>query len=1000
MPDDLLLTHDPAVDPVLCSPFEEPSQCWQLDRTGRAMEGVSPLDGRRESMVLSPVPDDEKSAQTQLHLSDARRNDLINRIRVKVSEWRSAGYPNVTSVTLRLLEHWADDRACTIRPFFAQREAIETLIWLREVATRQTSERRELEAETRKYNDDLVRHAVKMATGTGKTAVMGMLIAWQTLNAVRTTRRRNLQHGERFVVLTPGLTIKDRLAELKPSNVPNVYDEMGLVPKDLRDKLNRAKVEVVNFQAFYRQDLNSLGFPRSGSKGSRAHRELIPGQSDDDRKETSEQAVRRVLKSLLTGASYGDVVVINDEAHHCYLPQPNLKRSREDAKEDTRAAVWYNVLRSLRAVGALGDSNGYGQSSVVYDFSATPMWIDTSGRVEPTPFQWVASDFGLMDAIESGLTKVPRVPVDDDSRHDQTRWRNLYKSTGKKKVPKRSLDGPDSAIPAPLRTALAAQYDDYKDYLSQWQKNRPETVPAMIVVANSIDNATALYEHIAGYAVVDENGAETLYPGVFPELSNVVDGRWADTPRTLIVHSNLDKSDEITGKALTLLKEQGSRLARKKQRGKEAVDAVREVLNTVGKAGQPGAKIRCVISVGMLTEGWDARNVTHIVGYRAFSTQLLCEQVTGRALRRTSYDDYRDDGTGRLIPEYAEVVGIPFEFMPSRRHGKNVSKIDPPAITHVHSVKGRQRHRIVWPNVKEYRRVSATSRLVYDPDKVEPWRMGPLTDPSMAILSPHVGEQKIIHVGHRRNQAVFKMAAEIVAEFRNLNPNVTGDRIPLFISAKQAVSQWLEHAKVECPKPKELLIDDQQRRAAVVSILKACSDTTQTGPARIALLGSPALSDTSNLDFHTTLKCIHPTRNSELSHAACHSLLEKDTAVALDDHPDVVSWVRNFQMGWTIPYHHEGVWRRYEPDFVAQLSDGLNLIIECKGVYDEKAAATEMHVNDHWIPCVAGTRSLPDDLQRWAYVMVREASLAADQIRRINAAESTRSAPPKETDIP
>ena len=1025
---------DPAVDPVLGSPFEEPSQHWSLDKAGRATAATAPQPGRRPSGLLDPVPPDHKTAHEQLELSGLHRNRLINDIRRQVAEWRRGGYRGATSVSQRLLGHWADERACRLRPFFAQREAIETLIWLREVATRAAPQRRELERLSRQHNDELVRHAVKMATGTGKTAVMGMLIAWQTLNAARTTRRRNLMHGQRFLVLTPGVTIRDRLAELKPSSPTNVYDEMGLAPAELRDTLNRARVEIVNFQAFTRQDLNTLGFPRSGAKGGRAHRDLIGRRSGDgdDGRESYEQSAQRVLKTLLASGSgpagaYGDLVVINDEAHHCYLPATGTggsgaRRSKADAKEDQRAAVWFNVLRSLRSLGELGRASETGQASVVYDFSATPMWIDTSARTTPKPFEWVASDFSLMDAIESGLVKVPRVPVDDDSSADRTVWRNLYDHSAAKKIPKPSTDGPASEIPAPLRNALDAQYDDYRSYLDKWQQVRPETCPALIVVANSIENADALYEHIAGWAEDTDNadrrgsapqadraataggaedtdnadgGGPRLHPGRYRELSNVVNGRWADEPRTLLVHSELDDPGEISARAKNLLKQQGSRIAGRRGRSADALEAVREVLNTVGKEGRPGARIRCVISVGMLTEGWDARTVTHIVGYRAFSTQLLCEQVTGRALRRSSYEDFRGDGSGRLAPEYAEVVGIPFEFMPSVGD-KTVAAPEPRPRTHVHTAPGRAGRRITWPRVREYRHVSRSRRLLLDDSKVKPFEPRLLTA-STTLLQPVAGATKIIAAEARLGEARFRLAAEMVDEFQSTHPDRQGSRAELFRSARQIIERWLDHPQVRCPRPAELLADDSDRVRAVADILGACTDEHARTPRRVAILDAPATADTSDVDFWTTLTHVHATRNSELSHAACHSRLEQQVAQVLDTCEHLECWARNFQTGWAVPYHFGGAWRRYEPDFVARLAgNGTNLIIECKGVRDDKADAAEAYVRDHWIPCVAGTPSLPGALRRWDYLVITDAAEARAQIteaaRRASTGDGTRPA--------
>ena len=450
---------DPAVDPVLCSPYEPPNQHWSLDDSGRAERDKKPIQGRRPPMRIS-VPEDQKSGQQQaLHLGDRQANQTVEKVRAEVSQWRSEGHEGVTPTTRRLLHHWTDPQAMKHRLFFAQVEAVETLIWLREVATRQNSIRRELEAESRRLNDGIVRLCAKMATGTGKTAVMGMVIAWQALNAARSTRTRNIMHTDRFVVFAPGHTVRERLGVLAPSAPNNVFDEMGIVPHDLRQDLNRAKVRVVNFQAFTQKDLMNDGPARK-----------LLGKSRGDDVESWEAAVRRVLGDLLAGAERQGVCVINDEAHHCYLP-PERKRTRADQEEDRRAAVWFNAIRSLRDMGMLGrEVAEHGQAHPVLDFSATPLWIDTASKSEPEQFQWVASDFGLMEAIESGLVKVPRVPIDDDSTRDETVWRRLHQNTQPKKLPEWFAD-PDNAgrLPEALGGAVAAVIKDWKRTLEVWQ---------------------------------------------------------------------------------------------------------------------------------------------------------------------------------------------------------------------------------------------------------------------------------------------------------------------------------------------------------------------------------------------------------------------------------------------------------------------------------------------------------------------------------------------------
>lgn len=448
---------------------------------------------------------------------DRWTNPLVEAIRREVEAWRRAGYPHVPATSRRLLQHWTDPQATLLRPFFAQVEAVETLIWLREVATRSTRERRELETLARQHNDGIVRLCAKMATGTGKTAVMGMVIAWQTLNAARTTRTRNVMFTNRFAVFAPGRTVRERLAVLRPSHPGNVYKEMGLVPADWQQRLHTAKTRVVNYQAFAQRELIR----------SPAARRLLGTERGGD-VETWEAAVRRVLGDLIGPPG---VCVINDEAHHCYLPPPRARSNAGQRQEDGRASVWFNAIRALRDMGALGAVHPrYGQAHPVLDFTATPLWIDTASRAEPEQFQWVASDFGLMDAIESGLVKVPRVPI-DDSTLDETAWRRLYDNTATRNLAAYTDNPNTGGLPEHLNGALDAVVSDWKRSLEVWDQGGQPTPPVLIVVANSISNAQALYRHLAGWQRPDGN----IISGTVKELSNVDNqGRWRPSPRTLI----------------------------------------------------------------------------------------------------------------------------------------------------------------------------------------------------------------------------------------------------------------------------------------------------------------------------------------------------------------------------------------------------------------------------------------------------------------------------------
>ncbi|MDE0135486.1 MAG: DEAD/DEAH box helicase family protein [Acidimicrobiaceae bacterium] len=1023
--DDEGAEFDPAVDPILCSPYSEPSLHWDLDRAGRARAGVAPLPGRRLSMLLRPVPDDDAAGALSLDFDTVESNRLINDIRDRVRAWRADGYAGATTVTRKLLWHWAEEAPQRqLRPFFAQREAIETVIWLREVARRDTPERRDLEAASRQFNDGIVRYCAKMATGTGKTAVMGMLIAWQTLNAVRSGRRRNLQHSSRFLVLTPGLTVRDRLAALRPSEPGNVYAELGLVPSEFASDLSAARIEIVNYQAFRPQD-------PSGATG--AQKSLL-GTARVDQTESRAAMLRRVLGGLLARrGAHGDIVVINDEAHHCYLPaQPETagadgdsdgkkapKPTQDEKDANKIASVWFNAIRGLRDIGALGtlDPSG-GQASPVFDFSATPMWIGRANRGQAAMFEWVASDFGLMDAIESGLVKVPRVPVEDDTAEGETAWRRIYAKTQRKTLPKRSED-PTATLPEPLAGALNAAAAEWQRAFDAQERRSPP--PALIVVANKVSSAVALYEHIAGCETADG----LLVPGVYPQFSNVIDGAdgrpaaWSTKPVTLLVHSRLDDEDEMSTGWKKLLSEQARHMG-----ADVPPDAIREALNTVGKRGRLGEHVRCVVSVSMLTEGWDARNVRQIVGYRAFSTQLLCEQVTGRALRRTSCDSFRDpeaepDKKDLLTPEYAEVLGIPFEFMPVRGTRAGPPPRDP---TWVRTVEGREALRIEWPQVVEYRTLAQQVRFRLNPDRVQPVALSEGAAVEMALMAGVSGEEFVLSADdwRREKSALVRCAAEmanLLTTDSRLQPDIGGSshtkgdetassgdesdavgtdsvrgagRCSLFTSAYAALRDWMAHPDVSGARP-SVLLRHCDKRDLYQQIIAACdfTDDARDGaiaptppPRQIAVLASPPLADTSAVEFATTLSDITEAKRSELSHAACHSKLELRTAQRLDAHPVVETWARNFGLGWTLPYHFDGAWRSYEPDFIVRLSDGLNLVIECKGIVDDKAQAAERWVREHWIPAVADTAALPPELRRWAYeVITDDAHLPA----RLNA---------------
>ncbi len=949
--DDAPFEADPISNPVLNRPHEEPTQHWYLHEDEHVPTGQL-IRSRRLSTAAVVMPK-KRSSQMRLQVGadPSQQNELVNRIRDQVAGWRGAGFPGASTVTRQLLAHWHDETNAP-RLFFAQVEAVETLIWLTEADAGRTPAlaevRRELSQTNDEYNAGIERLAVRMATGTGKTAVMGMVIAWHALNAAA-TRRRDSRWTTSFLAIAPGHTVRERLAVLDPAHDDSIYRQLDLVPRDGRAALGAVKLRVLNFQAFQRRD--RLADAASGD----ARRLLRAGRAPE--LESMSAVLDRALRGLPAHRGAPPICVLNDESHHCYLPEGGRRTSEDD---DTKAAaVWFGALEALRDEERLGP---------VYDFSATPIFIEGSERRERM-FGWVVSDFPLMDSIESGLVKIPQVPVDDDSPGREVEWRNLYANTQPKTVKR-------DAVPDELSRALRALYLSYEQRFVQWMSPddpamRMETPPVFIIVANNIANAAALADHIAGWAE-QRDGGPAYHEGVCELFANYRHDGPTDRVRTLLVHSQIEGEGALSA----AVRAQAERL-RQPGDTRDARDIVRSALNSVGRPGGLGEHIRCVVSVQMLTEGWDTRTVTHVLGYRRFSTQLLCEQVTGRALRRSNYDSYDPDG--KLTPEYAEVIGVPFDFLPTKDAG------EPPAPPkpryEVHSVPGRQAHRIEFPNVSQYLHEHGSAGFRLEPERVIRWSP---RGASEAVLVGPVGPESTISAATgaaRRQRAVTAVAATIVDRWeRSLESAAERPRARrrhLFHDAVRAVGLWADRAEVASAHWEGLA--SSHRDQAAREIADACVLADGTMDRIVAAFGEQAVLDTSGIRFETSLEHRHATLHSELNFAACHSALEAHCARELDLHPDVTAWARNFRLGWSVPYLWDGEWHRYEPDFVARLFGGpdsteaVHLIVECKGVPDDRSERKKAAVADKWIPAVEAAAQLPARLRRWHFAEVTDA---------------------------
>ena len=643
--------------PILNSPYEYPSQHWELDDGGQPTNRI--LDRRRQVSFITPIPKPKKGKGAQQALdfdeeahrvsTESQQYELaqtINSVRNGVDRWRALSDPGqwgVTPETARLLQHWRHHRFNDIRPFFCQVEAVETAIWLTEVAPNLGNAGRRflehLKRANEEANPELARLALKLATGAGKTTVMAMLIAWQTINAVRRPSSRRFTRG--FLVITPGITIKDRLRVLQPNDPDSYYQSRELVPGDMLGDLDRAKIVITNFHAFKQRETMEV------SKGGRA---LLQGRGPDLRSLESEgQMLQRVMPELM---GMKNVLALNDEAHHCYREKPgeddegDLKGDdRKEAEKNREAArLW---ISGLEAVG-----RKLGLARVI-DLSATPFFLRGSGYAEGTLFPWTMSDFSLMDAIECGIVKLPRVPVADNiPGGDMPKFRNLWEHI-RKDMPKKGRGKASNLdplqIPVQLQTALEALYGHYEKTFALWQEAGIEVPPCFIVVCNNTSSSKLIYDYIAGFQRENPDGSTTLVNGRFELFRNFDEhGTPLGRPRTLLIDSEqlesgeaLDKNframaaDEIERFRWEIVERTGDQ---KKAENLSDQDLLREAMNTVGKEGRLGGATRCVVSVSMLTEGWDANTVTHVLGVRAFGTQLLCEQAVGRSLRRQSYE--------------------------------------------------------------------------------------------------------------------------------------------------------------------------------------------------------------------------------------------------------------------------------------------------------------------------------------------------------------------------
>ena len=909
---------------IISSPYEEPREHWSYERAARTF---TKTEGRRPAGYVMATPGSQAFDDPGVFVEIP----LVNDIRKRIKKWRENGYPGVTGITKRLLEHWykLEERQYR-RFFFCQLEAIETLIWLFEA-----SDSEKVGIEIPSDGGEFKRICSKMATGSGKTIVMSMLIAWQVLNKV--TYPKDTRFSKNILVIAPGLTVKSRLQVLMPDSHGNYYDEFNIIPVGLIENLRQGKVVIHNWHVLNWDTEEKLKRKKSVDKR---------GVKSD------EAYVREVLGDM---ASSQNLVVINDEAHHAwrvnvsaegkYIRQRDLKDSAEEA------TIWVGGLdRIHKARGILN----------CFDFSATPFAPSGKRTEEEALFGWIVSDFGLNDSIEAGLVKTPRVVIRDDGRINvkdyKSRLYHIYMDEEVRDDINRKAEASDP-LPDLIRNAYYLLGKDWLETKEKWEVRKE--VPVMITVANRTETAARIrfaFDH-----------KEILIPELCdPEKTLQIDSKVLEEAESQVEELEIDTSGDEDNRPKKLNRQQQAELLRK-------------MVDTVGQKGQPGEIIQNVISVGMLSEGWDAKTVTHIMGLRAFSSQLLCEQVVGRGLRRTSYEVGAD---GLFEPEYVNIFGVPFTFLP-HEGGDDNPPPPPKPKTQIEPVKEKERFALSWPNVIRVDHVYKSS-LIIDFDKLKPIELDPyesITSAEMAAIlegKPNrAGELseidlKEIAERYRMQTIIFETAKRI---YNNEKEKWQGIKEHLFGQLVGIVTQFVDKDKIVI---KNDLFRNEELRKRVLILLNMnkiihyvwqaikLENTTDIKPIFDTV--KPIRSTGDMRTWWTSKPCEYSDK-SHINFCVYDSTWEAAESYILDKSKHVFAWVKNDHLGFEVIYNYQGVIRKYWPDFIIKLANGTQMILETKGKDDERNKIKRDFL-DEWVRAV----NAHGGFGKWAWAVSRHPS--------------------------
>ena len=885
---------------IINGPYDEPQEYWRYHRESRSF---SRQPGRRPAGYLKATPNYKGFDDPGIFVEIP----MVNRIRQRVQAWREAGYPGVTGITRRLLEYWTDPEEHDSRQFFfCQIEAAETLIWLTEAPA---SERAGLEIPG--DGGDFTRLCAKMATGTGKTVVMAMVIAWHILNKV--TYPQDVRFSKNVLVVAPGLTVRNRLVVLGTSAEGNYYQGFNIVPQGMMEKLRQGKVQVRNW--------HSLNWETQEQVDRR--------RSVDKRGARSDAAyAKEVLKDLSSNAR--NVLVINDEAHHAW---------RQPLGISAKGIVKADVDQATKWVGSLDRIHRTRGILACYDFSATPFVPSGNAATEEALFGWIVSDFGLNDAIESGLVKTPQVVVRDDALPDtktyESKLKHIYNDDTVRDDLNRKAQ-PHEPLPDLVTSAYTLLGSDWQDTAQKLRDGGAPTPPVMITVANRTETAARINYAFARKQVPFVN--ELCDPAGILHIDSKVLQRAEETEEPIAEAVSYPEDD--------LGEEDGPR---RPMTTSQRAEHLRRMVDTVGKQGEPGARVQNVISVGMLSEGWDAKTVTHIMGLRAFSSQLLCEQVVGRGLRRTNYEVNQD---GMFDPEYVNIFGIPFMFLPHESQEDGESRKSPAARTEIRPDPAKLAYEIDFPNVIRVEHL-LRPKLSLDWENMPPLELNASDTPTIAELGRLVdGRVDVSQVSaidlerlareYRTQRIIFETARNV---FDQLDPSWQGRRELLIGQLVRLTERFISSGLIRIIP--ELYQQDEMRRRLVIT-LNMARVVQHIGQAiryenteELAPVFDPErpIRSTTDMPAWYTAKPCHPAARSHINRCVYDSTWEASEAFELDHSPLIDSWVKNDHLGFEVLYVYRGVVRKYRPDFLIRFMSGKMLVLETKGQVDDQSQA-------------------------------------------------------------